>query len=184
VWGDTPAAFTSGQAAMIYHTTGNLSSILKNATFKVGVGYLPSGPANDEGTGYGTPTGGGNLYIFDNGDEAVQEAAWLWIQYLASDEIQSDWGVATGYIAATQGAWEIDPLKSVTEEFPQYLVARDQLEIAVKEFDAYRSIDIQNIINTTLSGIFSGSTPLADASKALEDAQTQIDALLVDYLEE
>ncbi len=181
VWGDTPAAFTSGKAAMIYHTTGSLSNILKNATFTVGVANLPSGAATADGTGYGTPTGGGNLYIFANDDQKVQDAAWLWVEYLASDEIQSDWGATTGYIAATQGAWEIDPLKPLAEKNPQYVVARDQLKVAVKEFDAYRSIDIQNIINTTLSGIFSGATSLTDAPKALEDAQTQIDALLVEY---
>lgn len=184
VWGDTPAAFTSGQAAMIYHTAGSLSSILANADFEVGVGFLPSGPAGEDGTGYAAPLGGGNMYIFASADEATQQAAWEWVMYLASDEIQSDWGAATGYIAATRGAWEVEPLKSLTEEFPQYLVARDQLEIATKEFDSYRSIDIQNIINATLSGIFSGATPLEDAPQALADAQAQIDALLAEYQEE
>ncbi|MFN7210326.1 MAG: ABC transporter substrate-binding protein, partial [Aggregatilineales bacterium] len=47
-WGDTPAAFTSGQAAIIYHTTGSLTNILRNANFEVGVGFLPQGKA-----GYG-----------------------------------------------------------------------------------------------------------------------------------
>jgi sn-glycerol 3-phosphate transport system substrate-binding protein len=121
------------------------------------------------------------MYIFSSADEDVQQAAWEWVMYLSSDEIQSDWSAATGYIAATKGAWDVEPLKSLTEEHPQYLVARDQLEIATKEFDSYRSIDIQNIINATLSGIFSGATPLADAPQALADAQTQIDALLAEY---
>ena len=54
-WGDTPVAFLAGQAAMIYHTTGNLSRILDGAEFEVGVWYLPSGPANEDGAGYGSP---------------------------------------------------------------------------------------------------------------------------------
>jgi sn-glycerol 3-phosphate transport system substrate-binding protein len=181
VWGDTPPAFNSGQAAMIYHTAGSLSGILANATFNVGVANLPSGPAGDDGTGYGAPTGGGNLYIFAAADPAVQEAAWEWAKYLASDEIQSDWSAATGYIAATRGAWDVDPLKSLAEENPQYLVARDQLEYAVGEFSSYRSIDVQNIINVALSEIISGSTPLADAQTVLTTAQQQIDSLLEEY---
>lgn len=180
-WGDTPTAFTSGQAAMIYHTTGSLTSILNNATFEVGVAFMPSGPAGEDGTGYGAPTGGGNLYIFAAAEPEVQEAAWLWADYLASDEVQSDWGAATGYIAATYGAWEIDPLKTLVEEKPQYLVARDQLEYAYKEFDSYRSIDVQNIINTTLSSIISGNVPLSEAQAALDAAQAQIDSLLAEY---
>ncbi|MFQ3566403.1 MAG: ABC transporter substrate-binding protein [Aggregatilineales bacterium] len=180
-WGETPEAFTAGRAAMIYHTTGSLTSILNNAPFEVGTGFLASGPANEDGTGYGAPTGGGNLYIFNdpNRSEAELEAIWNWVMFLASPEIQSDWGAATGYIAARQSAWELDPLASLVEEFPQYAVARDQLAFSQKEFSSFRTIDIQGIINTTLSGIISGD--VTDAAAALATAQAQIDALLEPY---
>lgn len=182
-WGDTPTAFISGQAAMIYHTTGSLTNILNNAPFDVGVSYLPSGPAGDDGTGYGAPTGGGNLYLFDTMDNPRSpeqlEAAWKWILYLASPEIQSDWGAATGYIAARQSAWDLDPLKSLADEKPQYYVARDQLQYADREFASYRSVDVTNIINSTLSGVLSGSE--ADAAAAMASAQAQIDSLLAEY---
>ncbi len=180
-WGDTPTAFTSGQAAMIYHTTGSLTSILNNAPFEVGVAYLPSGPASADGTGYGAPTGGGNLYIFATSTPAEQAAAWEWVQFLASPEIQSDWSARTGYIAARRSAWELDPLASLAEEFPQYVVARDQLDYAVKEFSAYRTIDLQNIINTELSRVISGQVPLSQAGEVLANAQAQIDSLLAEY---
>lgn len=182
-WGETPTAFTAGQAAMIYHTTGSLTSILENADFEVGTAFLPSGPANEEGIGYAAPTGGGNLYIFDDGNktEAELQAAWDWVAFLSSPEIQSDWGAQTGYIAARESAWELDPLARLSEEFPQYAVARDQLAYAYKEFASYRSIDIQNIINFTLSQIISGEVALDEAATLLADAQTQIDELLAEY---
>ncbi|MFQ3647085.1 MAG: ABC transporter substrate-binding protein [Anaerolineae bacterium] len=184
-WGDTPSAFIAGQAAMIYHTTGSLTTILNNAPFTVGTAFLPSGPAGPDGTGYGAPTGGGNLYIFDTPDnprsEAELEAAWKWVQFLASPEVQSDWGARTGYIAARISAWELDPLKSRVEQFPQYAVARDQLATAGKEFSSYRTIDIQGIINSTLSQIISGAVPLSEAEALLANAQAQIDNLLADY---
>lgn len=181
-WGETPAAFLAGQAAMIYHTTGSLTNILENAEFEVGVSFLPSGPAGEDGTGYAAPTGGGNLYMFDDGSktDAELQAAWDWIVFLSSPEIQSDWGAATGYIAARSSAWELDPLLSLTEEFPQYAVARDQLQFADEEFTAYRSVEIQNIINFELSNIISGSVPLSEAADVLANAQTQIDALLAE----
>ena len=182
-WGETPTAFTSGQAAMIYHTTGSLTSILANADFEVGVAYLPSGPAGEDGTGYGTPTGGGNLYMFNDGSKTEEQlqASWAWIEFLSSPEIQADWGAATGYIAARESAWELDPLASLVEEFPQYTVARDHLQFAVKEFSAYRTIDIQNIINFELSTVISGEVPLENAAAVLSDAQSQIDDLLEEY---
>jgi sn-glycerol 3-phosphate transport system substrate-binding protein len=182
-WGDTPTAFLAGQAAMIYHTTGSLTNILNNATFEVGVAFTPSGPAGEDGTGYGTPTGGGNLYIFNDGSKSEEElaAAWAWVEYLSSPEVQADWGAASGYVAARMSSWELEPLASLVAEKPQYAVARDQLEIADREFASYRTIDAQGIINLTLSNILSGTVSLEDAPAALSEGQAQIDALLEEY---
>lgn len=178
-WGDTPTAFTSGQAAMIYHTTGTLTNILANADFEVGTAFLPSGPAGEDGTGYGTPTGGGNLYLFANTSPEERDAACRWIEFLSSAEIQADWTANTGYIAVTQSAWDTETLQNLVEERPQYAVARDQLDVSGQEFTSYRVIDIQNIINNTLDSIISGERTDIDA--ALEEAQSQIDSLLAEY---
>jgi len=43
---------------MIWSTTGNLSNIRTNAKFPFGVAMLPAGRQR------GTPTGGGNFYLF------------------------------------------------------------------------------------------------------------------------
>ena len=180
-WGDTPVAFLAGQAAMIYHTTGNLTRILNGADFEVGVWYLPSGPAGDDGTGYGSPTGGGNLYIFDDGSksDAELDAIWRWVMFLSSPEIQADWGATTGYIASSATAWETEPLASLAQEFPQYGVARDQLQYARKEFSSYATITIQGIINGTLQSILTGEAE--DAQTAMDEAQAQIDGILAEY---
>ncbi len=180
-WGDTPVAFLAGQAGMIYHTTGNLTRILSGADFEVGVWYLPSGPAGEDGTGYGSPTGGGNLYIFDDGSKSQTEldAIWKWVTFLSSPAIQADWGATTGYIAANASAWETEPLASLSMEHPQYLIARDQLQHAGKEFSSYATITIQGIINGTLESILTGES--ADAQAALDAAQAQIDGILADY---
>lgn len=177
-WGDGPTIFTSGESAMLLHTTGSLTRILNEAPFEVGAGFLPFGPAGEDGTGYGAPTGGGNLYIFENSTDEEKAAAWEWVKFLTRPEIQADWTVRTGYIAAVESAWETDTLVELVGETPQYAVARDQLEFADKEFTSYRSIDVQNIINTTLSSIISGEE--TDIAGALERAQSQIDSLLAE----
>ncbi len=180
-WGDTPVAFLAGQAAMIYHTTGNLTRILRDADFEVGVGFLPSGPAGEDGTGYGAPTGGGNLYLFDDGSKSQAEldASWNWAMFLASPEIQADWGATTGYIASSASAWETEPLASLAQEHAQYGVARDQLQFAGKEFSSYATITIQGIINGTLESILTGEAE--DAQAAMDAAQAQIDGILAEY---
>lgn len=173
IWGDTPTAFTSGTAAMIYHTTGSLTNILANADFEVGVGFLPAGEV-----GYGAPTGGGNLYMFASSTPEEQAAAWRWMQYLSSPEIQSDWGAATGYIAARSSAWELDPLMSLVEEKPQYGVAREQLEFAGKELATHQGLDVRNILGTAISRVIAGEqTP----QESLDQAQAEAEAILVQY---
>jgi len=177
-WGETPTAFIAGQAAMIYHTTGSLTNILENADFTVGTAFTPSGPE-----GPATVMGGGNLYIFDDGSKTPEEldAAWEFVQYMSSPELQSEWGVAGGYVAARRSAWEIAPLADVVAEFPQYATARDQLDVAVIEFSSFDSINIQGIITSPLPGPLRREIPLAEAHAALATAQEQIDGILEAY---
>jgi sn-glycerol 3-phosphate transport system substrate-binding protein len=173
VWGDTPTAFTSGKAAMIYHTTGSLTNILANATFDVGVGFLPAGEV-----GYGAPTGGGNLYVFSTSTPEEQAAAWRWIEFLSSPEIQSDWGAKTGYVAARQSAWELDPLMALVAEKPQYGVAREQLDYAGKELATHQGLDVRNILGTAISRVITGEM---EPQESLDQAQAEAEAILSQY---
>lgn len=173
VWGDAPTDFTSGKAAMIYHTTGSLTNILRNADFEVGVGFLPAGDV-----GYGTPTGGGNLYIFSTSTDEEQAAAWRWVQYLSSPEIQADWTIGTGYIAARQSAWESEELLNLVAESPQYGIARDQLQYASKELATHQGLDIRAILNQAVSISIAGDLTPQDA---LDQAQAEAEAILSQY---
>jgi sn-glycerol 3-phosphate transport system substrate-binding protein len=173
IWGDTVKDFTAGKAAMIYHTSGSLTNILKNATFDVGVGFLPAGDK-----GYGTPTGGGNLYIFSTSTPEKQAGAWRWIQFLSSPEIQADWSANTGYVAARQSAWDIDPLKSLVAEHPQYAVAKDQLQYADRELATHQSLDVRNTLGKAISRVITGEM---DAQASLDQAQAEADAILSQY---
>ncbi|MCC7447064.1 MAG: ABC transporter substrate-binding protein [Anaerolineae bacterium] len=173
VWGNTPTDFTSGKAAMIYHTTGSLTNILKNAKFEVGVGFLPAGKK-----GYGAPTGGGNIYILKSSPPENQAAAWRWIEYLTSAQTQANWTVATGYIAARKSAWETQTLKDLVAKNPQYAVARDQLQYAAKELTSHQGGDIQKIFGKAVQAALTGEkTPQA----ALDEAQQTADKMLADY---
>jgi sn-glycerol 3-phosphate transport system substrate-binding protein len=172
-FGDPVTDFLNGKAAMIYHTTGSLTNILANANFPVGVTFLPQGKK-----GYGVPTGGGNLYILKSSPAENQQAAWRWIQFLSSPEKQADWTVATGYIAARKSAWKLDAIHDLVEAFPQYAVARDQLQYASKELATHQGPSVQALFATALKEVLTGvKTP----KQALDDAQKAADALLTTY---
>lgn len=172
-WGDTPTAFIAGQTGMIYHTTGSLTNILKNAKFNVGVGFLPQGKV-----GYGAPTGGGNLYILKGASAEKQAAAWKWMQFLTAPEKQADWTIKTGYIAARQSAWETDALKNLVNEKPQYAVARDQLEFAQKELATHQGLDVRQAFGKAVQAALTGEKTV---KAALDDAQATADKILAAF---
>ncbi|MFA7666918.1 MAG: ABC transporter substrate-binding protein, partial [Burkholderiaceae bacterium] len=68
-WGTTPRDFFERTAAMIWTTTGNLTNIRTNAGFPFGVAMLP------EKKRRGSPTGGGNFYVFKNTTDAEKAAS-------------------------------------------------------------------------------------------------------------
>lgn len=173
VWGDTPKDFISGNAAMIYHTTGSLTSILSQAKFSVGVGFLPAGSK-----GYGSPTGGGNLYIMKKSSAEKQKAAFRFIQFLTQPDRLADWTQVTGYVAPRKAAWETDTLKKLVADKPQYGVARDQLQYAQKELATHEGAQVQQILGKAVQSVITGDK---DPQKALDDAQKEADKLLADY---
>ena len=96
LWANMPNDFVNGKAAMIWHSSGSLTNILKQAKFDVGVSYTVGEK------GFGAATGGGNMYIMKGIPADHQAAAWKFIQFMTSAEIQADWSINTGYVACPQ----------------------------------------------------------------------------------
>ncbi|MCW0349243.1 ABC transporter substrate-binding protein [Pantoea ananatis] len=171
-WGTTPQDFLSGKTAMMVTTTGNLSVVRKNATFPFGVAMLP------EKTQRGSPTGGGNLYVFKNASPAQQKAAMAFIRWVTAPEQAARWSIATGYVATSPAAWETPAMKDYVKQVPQALVAREQLIYAQPELSTYNSVQIQEALNHAIeAAITQTKTP----AEALEAAQKQADRLLKAY---
>ncbi len=171
-WGTAPADFIAGASAMIYHSTGSLSTLLANSPFEVGTAFMPGGPA-----GYGANVGGGNFYVMKDIDQERQDAAWTFIRWMVRPEQIGQWGIDSGYVAPRNAAWETDPLMSYAAEVPQASTARMQLEYAVKEFPAtFSGQEIQVITTQAIEAVYTGEQTPAEALAA---AQARADELLV-----
>lgn len=171
-WATTPKDFLEGKAAIVWTTTGNLTNIRTNATFDFGVNMLPQ---NIRG---GSPTGGGNFYIFKDATPDQQQAALRFIQWVTSPERAAQWSIATGYVAVTPAAWETDTMKQYVEQVPAAAVARDQLAISVAEFSTHDNQRITKALNDAVQAAIIGTkTPQA----ALNDAQAEAERILRAY---
>ncbi len=171
-WGTTPRDFLEGKVAMIWTTTGNLSNIRANAKFPFGVGMLPAGQRR------GSPTGGGNFFLFKSASPAQRAAALRFLRWVSSPERAAQWGVDTGYVATRPDAWETPAMKQYVAGFPYAAVARDQLQYAVPELSTHDNQRVTQALNDALQAALTGRKP---AEAALQEAQTTAARLLRPY---
>jgi sn-glycerol 3-phosphate transport system substrate-binding protein len=168
-WGTTPKDFFEKKAAIIYTTTGNLTNIKANAKFDFGVGMIPGNKRK------GSPTGGGNFYIFKKSTPAQQDAAFRFVKWITQPERAAQWSMDTGYVAVSPAAYETDTLRKYGRDFPAALVARDQLPVSVAEFSTHDNQRVTKALNDGLQAALTGSkTP----AQAMQDAQREADRIL------
>lgn len=171
-WGTTPKDFFEKKAAIMYTTTGNLTNVKTNAKFDFGVAMIPGNKRK------GSPTGGGNFYIFKKSTPEQQEAAFKFIKWITHPERAAQWSMDTGYVGVTPAAYETDTLRKYGRDFPAALVARDQLPVSVAEFSTHDNQRVTKALNDGLQAALTGTkTP----AQAMQDAQREADRLLRSY---
>ncbi|HEY3584844.1 MAG TPA: ABC transporter substrate-binding protein [Casimicrobiaceae bacterium] len=171
-WGTTPKDFFERKVAMMWTTTGNLTNVKNNAKFDFGVAMLPAEKRR------GSPTGGGNFYIFKKSTPAQREAAFKFIKWITTPERAAQWGIDTGYVAVRADAWETPVMKKYVAGFPAAAVARDQLPFAKAELSTHDNQRVTKALNDALQAALTGTKP---ADQALKDAQREADRLLRSY---
>jgi sn-glycerol 3-phosphate transport system substrate-binding protein len=158
--------------AMMWTTTGNLTNIRNNAKFDFGVAMLPANKRR------GSPTGGGNFYLFKQATPDQHAAAMKFIKWITSPARAAQWGIETGYVAVRPDAWETPAMKKHVADFPAAAVARDQLQYAVAELSTHDNQRVTKALNDNLQAAFTGSkTP----AQAMADAQREAARLLARY---
>jgi sn-glycerol 3-phosphate transport system substrate-binding protein len=171
-WGTLRKNFLEGKTAIMWHSTGNLTTVKKKAGFDFGVAMLPANKRR------GTPTGGGNFYIFKKTTPEERSAAMKLIKFMTSPAQSANWSMQTGYMGISQAAYDTDALKEYVKGFPYAAVARDQLDFATAELSTYETGRVRKSLDDAIQAALTGSkTPEA----ALKEAQGTADRLLKSY---
>jgi sn-glycerol 3-phosphate transport system substrate-binding protein len=171
-WGTLRQAFTEGKTAMMWHTTGNLTAVKGTAKFPFGVAMLPASKQR------GSPTGGGNFYLFKKTSPAEREAALKFVKFMTTPERAAAWSIATGYVATRPDAYETPKLREYAASFPPALVARDQFQYATPELSTFQTGRVRKALDDAIQAALTGQKSPADALKA---AQSEADRLLRPY---
>jgi sn-glycerol 3-phosphate transport system substrate-binding protein len=171
-WGTLRQNFLEGKTAIMWHSTGNLTAVKNAAKFDFGVAMLPAGKRR------GTPTGGGNFYIFKKSSEEERAASLKLIRFMTDPERSANWSVQTGYMGISPASYETETLKNYVKEFPPAAVARDQLEFATAELATFQAGRIRKSLDDAIQAVLVGSK---SSEEALEEAQALADRILKDY---
>ncbi len=171
-WGTLRQNFLEGKTAIMWHSTGNLTAVKSKAGFDFGVAMLPASKRR------GTPTGGGNFYIFKQTSPEERNAALRLIRFLTAAERTAEWSMKTGYIGTRPDAYETKALKGYVKDFPPAAVARDQLEFATAELSTYQTGRVRKLLDDAIQAALTGTKTPEDA---LGQAQSQADRLLKRY---
>jgi len=168
-WGTTANDFAAGKVAMIYYTTGGLGFIRNNAKFEFGTAFLPKGQR------FGTPTGGGNVYLFRATPPDRRKAAWEFAKWLTSPDMLARWSIDSGYVAPRKSSWGTARMKEYVAKYPQALTARDQLQYALAELPVKNIIEVKRAIVTALQTALTSSQPIGPI---LAEGQARVDEIL------
>ena len=171
-WGTLRQNFLEQKTAIMWHSTGNLTAVKNNARFDFGVAMLPAH------TTFGSPTGGGNFYIFKQSSPEERRAALKLVRFMTSPEQAAHWSIETGYMGVSPAAYETEALNQYVKTFPPAAVARDQLQYATAELSTHQAGRIRKLLDDAIQSVLNGQSEPQDA---LEAAQKRAQRILSRY---
>ena len=122
-WTDTDATFQAGQAAFIFDSTSDVA-IINNSEFDVTTTFIPHSDSSERN---GVVIGGAALWLIDSGDDAINDAAWQFMQFMAQPEQQVTWHVGSGYFPVLTAVQDSEEIQAFWAENPNFVTAVEQL---------------------------------------------------------
>lgn len=127
-WNTTRSAFNSGKVAMFLDSSAGITGVIKNSNFEVGTAFIP----NESGEFNGSIIGGASLWITKSENKAKQKAAWDFVKYATSKDVQAFWSSKTGYFPVNKESYNTDLMKATMEKMPQFKTIVEELEATNK----------------------------------------------------
>lgn len=115
-WDSIRAAFSAGKMAMYFDSSAGIKGIINNANFEVGTGFI----LNKTGKFNGSVVGGASLWITNSSANSTQKAAWDFIKYTISKDVQSYWSINTGYYPVNKASYNTPEMIKNIEKYPQF----------------------------------------------------------------
>lgn len=170
------SGFLAGDVAMFLQSSASSRDVIDNAPFEVGVAFLPHPEAEER---QGVAIGGASLWMSKGKEEAEQNAAWEFMKYLQTPEVQAKWHVGTGYFAINPAAYDEQVVKDAYKEMPQLQVSVQQLQATKPSIATQGALmdmipEERKIIETALEEVYNGGDVDEAFNKAVEQVNEAI----------
>lgn len=174
-WDDIRSAFSTEKVAMYMDSSAGVADMIENSPFEVGVAYIPYA---DDVERNGVVIGGASLWMSKGIAEEQQDAAWEFMKFLTTPEIQAKWHLETGYFAINPAAYDEESVQKAWTETPQIKVTVDQLQDTVPGLATQGALisvfpESRQHIVTALEELYQGKDPqevLDEAAKGTNRA--------------
>lgn len=178
---ETQAAFAAGRIAMTLDSTAALAPILNGVgdKFEVGTAFLP----RPEGVDGGVIIGGASVWITNTKPLKEQWAAWEFVKWLTTPEVQAEWSMATGYFPIRKAAYDQPALQEWHAQRPQFTTAIEQLRASKLSTVTQGAVigtfpQARQIVEAAMESVILGQ---ATAAEALTSAAEEITKGIEDY---
>ena len=104
--------FNKGKIAMFIHSSGSIPWVRDGATFAWGTAPVPAGEVA------AATVAGLDLAIFAQATDEQQRAAWQFVKWLVSPEVNARWSTQTGYLPIRKSTLEVPIMQAYLQETP------------------------------------------------------------------
>lgn len=115
--------FVDKKAFSVVHTSSLYNNYVNQCDFEIGMSWLPGGDTKNQ------EIGGCVLLIPSKNDQATKNAAWQFLQYLCSKEVNMTWAEGTGYMPTRKSVLETEEGTAFLEKKPAFKAIFDNLDL-------------------------------------------------------
>lgn len=116
-------SFIDKKTFSVVHTSSLYNTYVDLCDFEVGMSWLPGGATKNQ------EIGGSVILIPAKNDQATKNAAWQFLSYLCSKDVNMKWAKETGYIPTRNSVLQTEEGVAFLEEKPAFQCIFDNLDL-------------------------------------------------------
>ncbi len=125
---DAQPRFPAGECGIFIGSSALRAYITANSHFSVGYGMLPYWP-DVPAAPQNSIIGGATLWVLRGRPEEEYKAVARFLAYLSQPQVQAAWHQSTGYLPATQAAYELTRAQGFYDRYPGAAIAIEQINL-------------------------------------------------------